>query len=177
MEQKVVRTKRTKTAEQALQSLMRECARSERSSGDALRLMKRWGVADEDAAKVLARLQAERFIDDSRYAEAFVRDKLNLSGWGAYKIKTALRAKGVSSEIIDEVVAPMLAETDMEKRLEEMMMRRVRTLKYSSVYDAKTKLIRFAVSRGFDMEEAIACAAKICNNLKTTNIIEYEDFS
>lgn len=161
MEQKVGRTKRTKTAEQALQSLMRECARSERSSGDALRLMKRWGVADEDAQKVLARLLAERFIDDRRYAEAFVRDKLNLSGWGAYKIKSALRAKGVSKEIIDEVAAQMIEAADMCERLEEIMVRRLRTLKYSSPYDAKTKLIRFAASRGFDLDQAIECATKI----------------
>ena len=165
MEQKVVRTKQAKTAEQALQSLMRECARTERSSGDALRLMKRWGLSDEDAAKVLARLQAERFIDDSRYAEAFVRDKLNLSGWGAYKIKMALRTKGVSKDIIEEVVAPMLAATDMTERLEEIMRRRMRTLKYSSSYDAKTKLIRFAASRGYDMEQAIECASRICSTL------------
>lgn len=161
MEQKVARTKKTKTAEQALQSLMRECARSERSSGDALRLMKRWGLTDEDAKRVLARLQAERFIDDGRYAEAFVRDKLNLSGWGAYKIKTALRAKGVSKEIIEEVVAPMLDQTDMKERLEDIMRHRMRTLKYSSPYDAKTKLIRFAVSRGYDMGIAIECASRI----------------
>lgn len=161
MEQKIVRTKRDKTPQQALQSLMRMCARSERSSGDALRLMKRWGVADDEARKVLSRLQAERFIDDARYAEAFVRDKLNLSGWGAYKIKMSLRAKGVSRDIIEEVVAPMLEETDMTERLEEMMQRKLRTLKYSSPYEAKTKLIRFAASRGYDMEQAVECASKI----------------
>jgi len=127
--------------------------------------MKRWGLSDEDAAKVLARLQSERFIDDSRYAEAFVRDKLNLSGWGAYKIKMALRTKGVSKEIIEEVVAPMLAEMDMTERLEEIMVRRMRTLKYSSSYDAKTKLIRFAASRGYDMEEAIECADRVTGNI------------
>ena len=164
MEQKVAYTKRTKTPEQALQSLMRMCARSERSSGDALRLMKRWGVADEDARKVLQRLQNERFIDDSRFAEAFVRDKINLSGWGAYKIKSALRAKGVSREIIESVVEPMLGETDMSERLEEMMQRKLRTLKYNSPYEAKTKLIRFAASRGYDMEQAIECASKVIND-------------
>ena len=156
-----MRVKRDKTPQQALQSLMRMCARSERSSGDALRLMKRWGVADDDARKVLARLQSERFIDDARYAEAFVRDKLNLSGWGAYKIKMSLRAKGISREVIEGVVAPMIEATDMTERLEEMMQRKMRTLKYSSPYDAKTKLIRFAASRGYDMEQAIECASKI----------------
>ena len=164
MEQKVGREQKTKTPQQALQSLMRMCARSERSSGDALRLMKRWGLTDEDARKVLVRLQTERFIDDARYAEAFVRDKLNLSGWGAYKIKTALRAKGVAKEIIDDVVSPMLAETNMAERLEEIMRRRMRTLKYGSAYETKTKLIRFAASRGYEIDEAIECASKIVND-------------
>ena len=161
MEQKIERTKRTKTPQQALQSLMRMCARSERSSGDALRLMKRWGVADEEARKVLSRLQAERFIDDRRFAEAFVRDKLNLSGWGVYKIKMSLRTKGISREVIEEVVTPMIEATDMKERLEDIMQRKLRTLKYTSTYDAKTKLIRFAASRGYDIEEAIECASKI----------------
>lgn len=163
MEQKVKREQKTKTPQQALQSLMRMCARSERSSGDALRLMKRWGLADDDARKVLIRLQSERFIDDARYAEAFVRDKLNLSGWGAYKIKMTLRMKGVAKEIIDEVVAPMLAETNMSERLEEIMRRRMKTLKYTSAYEAKNKLIRFAASRGYDLDEAMECASKIVN--------------
>ena len=124
-------------------------------------MMKRWGVADDAARKVLSRLQSERFIDDGRYAEAFVRDKLNLSGWGAFKIKSALRAKGVSKEIVEEVVSPMLEQTDMAERLEEIMRRRMRTLKYSSAYEAKTKLIRFAAGRGYDLDEAIECASKI----------------
>lgn len=160
MEQKIKQPK-TKTPEQALQSLMRMCARSERSSGDALRLMKRWGVADDVARKVLSKLQADRFIDDARYAEAFVRDKLNLSGWGVYKIKSALRTKGVSKDIIDEVIAPMIEATDMKERLEDIMKRKLRTLKYSSAYDARTKLIRFAASRGYELDEAIECASKI----------------
>jgi regulatory protein len=95
-----------------------------------------------------------------------VRDKLNLSGWGAYKIKMALRAKGVSSDIVESVVAPMLAETDMAERLEDIMVRRMRTLKYNSPYDAKTKLIRFAASRGYDMEQAIECASKLIRDLE-----------
>ena len=74
---------RTKTPEQALAALMRLCARAERSEEDARRLMTRWGVAPADRERVLERLRRDRFIDDARYAEAFVRDKINLSGWGA----------------------------------------------------------------------------------------------
>lgn len=81
--------RRTKTPDQALASLMRLCARAEKSEGDARRLMRGWGLNDGDAERVLARLVNDRFIDDSRYAGAFVREKMRLSGWGEYKIRAA----------------------------------------------------------------------------------------
>ena len=69
---------RTKTPEQALAALMRLCARAEKSEGDARRLMRGWGVAEKDAEQVLGRLVRDRFIDDSRYAEARrVLDSMN----------------------------------------------------------------------------------------------------
>ena len=102
-----------KSAEQALRLLMNMAARAERSSGDALRLMKRWGVDDNDAQRVLQRLIAERFIDDSRYAAAFVREKINLSGWGSYKIVAALRRKGVDNRIIENALS-QYGSVDME---------------------------------------------------------------
>ncbi len=76
----------------------------------------------------------------------------------------SLRAKGLSREVIEEVVSPMIEATDMKERLEDIMQRKLRTLKYTSTYEAKTKLIRFAASRGYDIEEAIECASKILND-------------
>ena len=86
--------------------MIRLCARSEKSSGDALRLMQRWGVEPSARQGVLQKLLADRFIDDNRYAEAFVRDKIRLSGWGARKIRTSLRLKGIAAAIIDEGSCP-----------------------------------------------------------------------
>lgn len=83
---------RTKTPEQALAALMRLCARAERSEEDARRLMTRWGVAPADRERVLERLRRDRFIDDARYAEAFVREKINLSGWAHARSPTRCTA-------------------------------------------------------------------------------------
>lgn len=152
----VQKIKRDKTPEQALASLMRMCAKAERSSGDALRLMRGWGVADADARRVLDRLIADRFIDDSRYAGAFVREKMNLSGWGRYKIGAALRAKGISPAIIAEALS-QTDETDMHERLSEILARRMRTLKAASPFDARAKLMRYALSQGYDYETARDC--------------------
>ena len=152
---------KTKSADEALQSLMRLCARGERSSGDALRLMQRWGVPTAEADKVLARLERDRFIDDRRYTELYVREKINLSGWGRYKIKMSLRRKGISQAIIEEVAEPMFSPTDLQERLVELLSRKLPTIKAKSNYEARTKLIRFGASRGFELDMVIECVNRI----------------
>ena len=148
-----IRKKRGKTPDEALAALMRLCARAEKSEGDARRLMRGWGVAEKDAEQV-----RDRFIDDSRYAEAFVREKLRLSGWGEYKIRTALQRKGVSKERIDAALS-QADRSGMGERLAQQLERKARTVKYTTQYELKTKLIRYGLSLGYDYEAVMDAAS------------------
>jgi regulatory protein len=163
--------KRNKTADEALASLMRLCARAERSSGDALRLMQNWGVAKEEQYRVLQKLQSERFIDDRRYAEAFIREKCNLSAWGRYKIQSALKRKGIAGDIIAEALTE-LNPTDNKKRLQNKLQTKIKHIKYDTAYQLKTKLIRYALSLGFEMDEVMDSVNEI---IKNNNITECDD--
>lgn len=148
------RERRAKTAAEALQSLMRLCARAEKSSGDAMRLMRTWGVAEAERQGVLDRLIAQRFIDDRRYAEAYVREKSQLSGWGERKIALQLRGKGVDKAIISEALK-MLDSDNMRDRLKERLQRKLRTTKAATEYDLRGKLLRNALSAGYDYDLAM----------------------
>lgn len=152
--------RRTKTAEQALSALMRYAARAERSSGDAMRLMKGWGVPDGDRPKVLAKLIEHRFIDDRRFAEAYVREKSRLSGWGVHKIRSGLKAKGIPSELIAGAMT-QIDEDAAAERLEQILVRRARTIKDADPYSRKAKLVRYGLSRGFGYGEVVEAASKI----------------
>lgn len=145
------RERKPKSAQQALQSLMRLCARSEKSSGDALRLMQQWQVPHTERQGVLERLVKERFIDDGRYAEAYVREKSRLSGWGARKIAMQLRQKGVSEAIIDDALRQLDSNVELP-RLVDKLRRKIRTTKYTSDYELRGKLMRYALSLGFDYD-------------------------
>ncbi|MFI3323539.1 MAG: regulatory protein RecX [Rikenellaceae bacterium] len=158
--ERVTKPFRAKSAEEALASLMRQCARAEKSSGDAMRLMARWGVAEAERGEVLAQLIADKFIDDGRYAEAYVREKLNLSGWGVRKIATSLKVKGVAPSIIGEVLAEVDRES-MSERLLGKVERKARTTKYKDQYDLKGKLIRYALSLGYDYDMALDAVSQI----------------
>lgn len=144
-------TRRTKTPDQALASLMRLCARAEKSEGDARRLMRGWGLGDGDAEQVLARLVRDRFIDDARYAGAFVREKMRLSGWGEYKIRAALQRKEVAREIIEQALGAA-DRTETAERLRTQLERKIRLLHCQTRYELKNKLLRYGLGLGYDYE-------------------------
>ncbi len=141
--------RRTRTADEAFAALARLCARAEKSSGDALRLMRQWGVEESERGGVLRKLQQQRFIDDGRYAAAFVRDKTVLSGWGPYKIRTALTAKGIDRSIIDEALAVCPCEK-MHERLEKQLRRKLGAITDGTPCQRRAKLLRYGLSLGYE---------------------------
>lgn len=148
------RERKTKTAQQALQSLMRLCARSEKSTGDALRLMRTWGVPEAEQRGVLDKLIADRYIDNRRYAEAYTREKSQLAGWGERKIAVQLRLKGVECETISAVLAELMADDDKLERLREKLQRKLRSTKAANDYELRGKLLRYALGLGYDYDMA-----------------------
>jgi regulatory protein len=122
--------------------------------------MRRWGIADEDAKGILERLHRERFIDDGRYAAAYVREKMRFSGWGARKIAAALRAKRIAPQHIQEALEQLSPEGDSE-RLEAMLRKKAATISAKNDYDLKGKLVRFGVGRGFDLDDVLSAIERI----------------
>lgn len=154
------RERKKKSAAEALQSLMRLCARGERSTGDAMRLMRTWGVPEGERQAVVDRLVAQRFIDNGRYTELYVREKSHLSGWGARKIAMQLRTKGVEKEVIAEALAT-IDRDEQSDRLAEKLRRKMRTTKAQSDYEMRGKLLRYALGLGYDYDDASAALDKI----------------
>lgn len=155
------RERKTKTAQQALQSLMRLCSRSEKSTGDALRLMRTWGVPEAEQRGVLDKLIADRYIDNRRYAEAYTREKSQLAGWGERKIAIQLRLKGVERETISAVLAELMVDDSMAERLHEKLSKKLRTVKAANDYELRGKLLRYALGLGYDYDMAAEAVDRV----------------
>ena len=107
-----------------------------------------------DRRQILEKLQRQHFIDDERFAEAYVREKTRLAGWGIHKIRAGLRMKGIAPALIERVTQVLSDQRpDNKQRLAELLARKRRSLKEADVYKVKDKLIRFGMSRGFDYED------------------------
>lgn len=144
--------KRIVTPELALTKLMVMTSRGEKCSGDAVKLLTRWEIDEREQAKIISRLIADKWIDDSRYANAFVRDKSNHSSWGRYKIKNALQIKGVDKDVIEQALNEIDNDSSSENLI-KLLEKKARSTKFTNLYDLKGKLFRYAMSRGFEFSE------------------------
>lgn len=138
----------TSKDDKLLSSLQTLCARKEYCSADIRKKALKGLEGDEARADdLVARLIADGFVDDLRYATAFARDKAALDGWGPVKIGFQLRAKGISSALIDEALAAVDAEK-ADTRLRALLEAKARTLKGDP--QLRLKLLKFALQRGYE---------------------------
>lgn len=104
----------------------------------------------QEADEIIDLLKKEKFIDDFRYAKAYVRDKSAISGWGRVKIRHGLAARGVSKEAVAEALSEMEGNPGMA-RLEKALRSKAVVLKDDP--QCRYKLLRFALGRGYEYEE------------------------
>ena len=148
--------KKEMTGQQAYQKLTDLCARSEHCQQEMLEKMRQWGVSEEEQAQVMERLINERYVDDERFARAFIYDKIRYSKWGRRKVEQALWLKHID----DSISKPLLDKVDDEEYLNilrPMLKQKRKSTKANSEYELTMKLIRFAMGRGFTMDIIKQC--------------------
>jgi regulatory protein len=138
--------------EQGLQRAAALCCQSEHCVADIAEKLLRWGISREDSDCIIDRLIDEKYIDESRYALAYVRDKVRFSHWGRVKIKSMLRMLRVSEQDISNAF-DSFDEDEYLGVLENVIESKRRTLPEAESYASRVKLIRFALQRGFEMHE------------------------
>lgn len=138
--------------EQGLQRAAALCCQSEHCVADITEKLLRWGVSSEDSDRIIDRLIDEKYIDESRYALAYVRDKVRFSHWGRVKIKIMLRMLRISEQDIRNAF-DSFDEDEYLGVLEDVIESKRRTLPEAESYASRGKLIRFALQRGFEMHE------------------------
>ena len=132
------------------------CARGEHCQHDMLEKMRRWEMSDEAQAHVMQRLISERYVDDERYARAFVRDKILYNKWGRRKVEQALWQKHIDDDIRQRILDGVDDE-EYVNVLRPLLKQKRRTLKATSDYELNQKLVRFALSRGFTYDIIRQC--------------------
>jgi regulatory protein len=137
------------TADQILDKMAKYCAYQERSVKEVTDKLKTFEISEKDREEIINYLIDNKFVNDERFAHAFVRGKINQSGWGLNKIRFHLIQKGVSKEIIDEALQSFDEEA-YRQRLVEVLKAKAKTVKAANDFERNRKLAAYAIQKGFE---------------------------
>jgi len=129
----------------------RFCAWQERCENDVRRKLASFSLSDAQQDAIVKLLKENRFLDDERYVESFVRSKVKAS-WGRQKIVSALRAKRIPSALIEQYCAQIPA-ADYQEQLRSAIEKWQR--QHPNVERAREKLIRHLLSKGYSIGEVL----------------------
>ena len=96
--------KKPKTMEEHWVQACITCTKYEQSPMKMERRLRAKGLTETETRKIIERLSSEDFINVSRFAEAFVHDKINLSEWGLIKIRRELIPHKIPEDITEKAL-------------------------------------------------------------------------
>lgn len=161
--------KKEMTEQEAYLQLAALCAQSEHCQQEMRDKMRRWELDDTMQDRIITRLVKERYIDDERYARAFVKDKIRYNKWGRRKVQQALWQKHIDTDVQLRV----LDEIDKKEYLDvlrPLLKQKRKSIKAASDYELNQKLVRFALGRGFSFD-----IIRQCLNVDDIDIEEIDD--
>jgi len=121
-----------------------------RSAAEIAARLQRKEYSADVIDEALKRLKAYGYIDDQNFARIFInscRDR----GWGSRRIVLALKKLGVSR---DYYTKAMPSTQDESESLQALIEKKAKF--YRGKKNARAKLLRFLVNRGFDYDEIIS---------------------
>ena len=146
-------------ADEVLYKLAARCSVSEQCLSDIEAKLEKYDLPEEEKTRILRHLVEEKYVDDRRYAEAYVRDKYRFNKWGRIKIAQGLRMKGIDNETID-MAMEAIDEEEYIEILSSLIKAKRKSVTGRNDYEISGKLIRFATGRGFEfgaIKRAMSC--------------------
>ena len=148
--------KKEMTEQEAYLQLAALCAQAEHCQQEMRDKMRRWELDETVQNRIIDRLIKERYVDDERYARAFVKDKIRYNKWGRRKVQQALWKKRIDADIQQRVLDE-IDEKEYLDVLRPLLKQKRKSIKAESDYELNQKLLRFALGRGFGFDIIRQC--------------------
>lgn len=130
------------------------CVKQEMCVSQIRAKLDRWLVEPDAQERIIARLLSERYIDEARFAVAYARDKFRYNGWGPMRIDRQLRLLRISDAHRRTALEKLPAEEQTD-RLARLLQKKASNVTGKNAYERRGKLIRFALGRGFGMDDIL----------------------
>lgn len=132
-----------------IEKLRKYCAYQERSHADVTQKMWDLKIPMEWRDEFILSLMKENFLNEERFARAFVRGKFNIKKWGRIKIVQGLKQHQVSSKCI-QLALTEIDEDQYLQTLQETIELKRSNLKEKNPWKRNGAIYKFVTGRGFE---------------------------
>jgi len=144
----------------ALVKAQKYCSKQETCISGIRKKLNQWGVNPAYHERIQKDLEAEKFIDETRYASLFVKEKFRLNQWGIIKIRQTMKIKQIPENIINEAIN-IIPDDEYIRMLEKIMSQKLGNIKAGNKFEQKGKLYRYAASKGYENDKIM----QVINNI------------
>ena len=135
----------------AVDLAFRYLAHRDRTVAEVRAHLQRKRVGQDEIDRAIEELAAQGYLDDARYAQRFVEDRVNLDGWGSDRIERKLVDLGVGREHISAALRGRDFGTELDAAV-ALLQRRWR--EPPATDREREKALGFLVRKGYDLELA-----------------------
>ncbi|MDE5418417.1 RecX family transcriptional regulator [Labilibaculum sp. DW002] len=153
------------SAQSALSKVMFICSRQEKCCFDIRKKLHDWNLSYDDQDEIIQTLIEEKFLNEERYTNFYVRDKFRFNKWGKIKISHHLKQKQIPENLIDNAL-DQINEKDYKESLGDILSHKIKSIKEDDPYQLRAKLYRFAQGRGFESHIALNFIDKLISELE-----------
>ncbi|NGM72883.1 regulatory protein RecX [Sphingobacterium sp. SGL-16] len=145
------RNKKKYTPHQAKLKIENYCAYQERPQQEVRDKLYEMGLHEEDVENIIANLISDNFLNEERFAKAYVRGKFRMKDWGKIKITQHLKSKRISAPLIKIALKEIDYDEYIEK-LDQIILKKATRAISNLSYEEKSKLLRYIQSKGYENE-------------------------
>jgi len=140
---------RTYTVHEAQNVLENYCAYQERCHKEVQLKLKKMGMIPEAMDKIIVHLIEHNYLNEERFAKAFVRGKFRIKKWGKNRLVRELKFREVSKYSIESGLSEIEPEEYLEI-LDELVKKRIAQVKERNQYKKKRKVADYLLYRGWE---------------------------
>ncbi len=135
----------------ALQKAANWCAFQERSQQEMRDKLYEWQMKPNEVEEIISTLIAENFLNEERFAMAYVSGKFKIKKWGKFKIKQGLKLKRVPEPIIKKAINS-IDEDEYLETLRILLEKKQALEREKNFLKRQLKLVNYLQSKGYEKD-------------------------
>ena len=141
--------KKQYSPQEALAKIQKYCAYQERCHQEVRNKLYEYGLYSRDVDEIITELITSGFLNEERFAKAFVGGKFRMKKWGRIKIIAELETRGLSPNCIKAGLKELDQES-YEKTLIQILGKKTAEVDEPNVFVKRDKLSKYAIQKGYE---------------------------